>query len=263
MTSIVIKGGADFSANAVGFRAPVSSGLVGWLFIGGRDGDTSAQKIARSTRNMAFNDYTAVVVGSPTISTGYATLTAANYIQTDIPETESFTLLAVMRNPDTLANAAHNPAIINTAGPNTLAEGRGIYFVMDSGTSAPPGRLRTYVSYGTAGSGTTTTGIVSPTDLASQFEFVYATADDAAGAYTLGSRTEGVNGSGSFTAGARLLNAAGNPFRIGAAYSTSVAAGSVDLAFAAIYDRSLSPTEIGTVYEFVQAYLDAKYSLAI
>ena len=264
MTSILVKGGADFSANAVGWRAPVQPGLVMWLLIGGKAGDTTAQKNARSTKNLAFTSNSAVIIGTPTINTGYGSLNFTNYIQTDAPETASFSLLAVARNTDTLASNAHQPGLIATAGITTVANGAGIHWLFGSAAAAPPARLASYVSVGTPPSATTvvTNGANLP-NASSQFEFVYLTADNTAGTISMGSKSESLVTPGSFTAGTRCLNAAGSTWRVGAEYATSTAGGQADFAMAAIYNRALSAAEITTCYAFMQTYMSLNYSIPI
>lgn len=263
MTSIVVKGGADFSANAVGFRAPVPTGLAGWFFIGARGSDTTAQGTARTVKNLAFNSYSAALIGSPTLHTGYATFTSSNYMQTDIPETASHTMLAVVRNPDTLTDATHYPAIMGTLNNAGAAAGNGIALVQTSGTGGLPGRLTSYNSNGTPPSASTVVSNLNVTSLATGFEMVYVSANNATGEIVLGSRTESVTTSGSFTAGTRLINPAGTTCRIGALVNTSVATGSVDIAFAAVYTTALTSTEITTIYNSVAAFLTATYSITI
>lgn len=90
MARLIAKGvnAEDF---ALEYAAPVRRGLEGMFFL-----NSNLEKLAR---NYAPAKAQAKVVGSPSVSTNWATLTgASNYIQTEIDETESMTLFVIFRS---------------------------------------------------------------------------------------------------------------------------------------------------------------------
>lgn len=237
--------GADFSISPIGFAAPVSSGLEFWNYFGGT--------AAKTVRNLAVGKAAPSVVGTPVISTGFATFASlANYLQTGVLDQAEVTLLAVSRAPNLQANTFGDT--ITTRNGNGAAAGSGLRY-----NYAAVGSSKGIVTASRNSSGTDAelTGVLS-TDPQNNWGF-YAARIGAA-YHRLDNRTTGQTISGSVANPRSTPN--GLAYRIGSAYVNNSIAAPVDVAFAAIYSRCLTDAEITAIYAKVQSYL-ASLSITI
>lgn len=243
MTTILTVKGADFSANAVGFEPPVTDGLEAWFYLGG--------SAALSVKDLSFNA-DALVVGSPTYSTGYVTCTSlSNYFTTSVGDSAAGTILAVARWPTGQTGTA--TGIISSAkmsGSNTASVEQYLTTVAE-----PTGTLVGDLGYNevpTAVFGQLTS---NPINTRAFYAHSWSQADASR---RLRNLTESTTSSGSIS-GTRQIS--DRTFRLGSSYNTRT--GTIELSFWAKYSRQLTVDEEDEIYVFVQRFLADKRSLTI
>ena len=247
---LVLKAsGSDFEANAVSYLPPVAEGLMYWGFLN--------DSVAKLGRNFAPGGLPVSVVGSPEVSSAGAVLDVNRYIQSEVRQTPSMTLI-VVGNP-VLDGAEQGMFISNytSARPGVLAgisSGVSLYCGGDdpgdgkfrlnanvssfSGVSGAPSSIRQASLFGL--------DIARPAFLAMTFDasekitrvFNLSTGDKAQTAAFTESVDIGVT-----------------PFRIGASPLTSYPNRAKHQHFAAIYNRKLSEAELALIYTRIKAYL--------
>lgn len=193
----------------------------------------------------------AAIVGSPTYNSAYATLSGANYVQTQVQERYQYTLLAAVR----IRNSAPNKAVtiadtyatdLNIDAGTTKF---GTYFTMAQTTSTdPPGTLSVRIGVGLPDPTTPIIGFMNPT-----LSIADVTAWRIVGVVCYGITSKVVdltaNTSSAIAnapAGYRRFPAYTNKYRIGSDYS-AFANGQIDVAAWQHYDRALTDVELNTV----------------
>lgn len=254
MATVIRITGADFSANSVGFIAPISSGLLGWWYLGGSVAETQQDRAGIANATLS---------GSPTIGNGYVSFggfSSGQYLTTAIEEVEEMTALVVARSTE----AAHSGTDLPMFVSNFAGSGVGFSIYISDGT-VPAGTVR--IGAGQDNNGTLQPQIttnISVTD-ASVWNFYAARLAD-----TSSDNTQALNERKLFNKTTAQTNSTNNyprvvganVMRIGAGYTSSFT-GSCDVAFAAFYDRALSDAEVETVYQSVKDRLAGKHSIAI
>lgn len=256
-TLMTIGGSADFSANSAGFIAPVSSGLVGWFYLGGTVAETQQDRAAIANATLA---------GSPTLHDGYVSFSgysSGQWLQTAIAETDEITLLTVAKSSDTFVDGTHKPMFLSNFGTDSGSGGAliGASLYIDGGT-APAGTLRLGGGQDTSGTYTAYVSTTFSTTDVSVWNF-YAgkmLAAGGTGSRSLINSTTDQSNSASPTVPRRSNTV--RLFRVGAGFSSSFS-GSCDVAFAAVYSRALTDTEIETIYQAVKTRLAGKHSITI
>lgn len=242
MTTVLTIKGADFSANAIGFTPPVTSGLKGWWYLG--------QNAAQTVKDLAFLE-DALVVGTPTYGTGIATFTSlSNYLQTGVAEEADGTVLFAARWPSPQSGTA-------TGVPYSALNGSpydaGLQCYITS-VSYPSATIVNFL--GKSGGTANIFSQITSNDISTRafYSCTYA----STGAHKIRNITAGTSGSGTFS-GARTLN--GGDIRIGSSNNTRNA--TCEMSFWAYYNRVLSEPEQDSVYAAVKQFLADKRSLTI
>lgn len=249
--------GADFSANAAGFIAPVARGLVGWFYLGGTVAETQSDRAGIANATLA---------GSPTIGDGYVAFggyDAGHWLETQVAETDTCTIICVARSADTFGSGADKPMFVSNYGTDSGSGGSllGASIYIDGGT-APAGTVRFGTGYDNSGTyGTSTSTTFSTTDV-SVWNFYAGKVLPAGGSGTkkLINSTTDQNNTTSPTYPRRSNTV--RPFRIGAAHNNTFG-GICDVHMAAFYDVELTDAEIETIYQAVKTRAAAKHSMTI
>lgn len=249
--------GADFSSNAAGFIAPVARGLVGWFYLGGTVAETQSDRAGIANATLS---------GSPTIGDGYVSFggyATGQWLETQIAETDTITMLVVAKSSDTFASGDHKPMFLSNYGSDSGSGGAliGASIYIDGGT-APAGTVRLAGGQDNSGTYTAYTSTTFSTTDVSVWNF-YAGKMLAAGG--TGSRKlvnsttdQSNNASPSYP---RRSNTVRN-FRVGSSYSSSFG-GTCDIHMAAVYNVELTDDEIETIYQAVKTRAAAKHSITI
>lgn len=261
MATLITIQGADFSANSVGFIAPVTTGLLGWWWLGGSVAETQQDRAGIAN---------AVLSGSPSIEDGYVSFggySSGEYLTTAIEEVDEFSLLVVARSTEGAHSSPDLPMFVsnygNDAGNGGVPLGASIYI---SAGTVPAGTVR--LGAGQNNNGTkqaqinTTFSVAASTGwnfYAGTLADTSADTSQALNARVLYNSTTGQSNSSSNYP--RVPHSA-NTMRIGAGYDSAFS-GSCDVAFAAFYSRVLSATEVETIYQAVKTRLAALHSITI
>lgn len=261
MGTLITIAGADFSANSVGFIAPVSSGLRGWFYLGGTVAETQQDRAGIANATLA---------GSPTLHDGYVSFGGygtGQWLQTAIAETSEITLLCVAKTSAALAADATRPMFVGNygadAGNGGVTIGAAIYI---SAGTPPQGTVR--LAGGQNNNGTKQGNIsatFSTTDVtvwqfyAGRMEQTDASTSAANNARKLFNKTTAQTGT--TNAYPRVPHSI-NLLR-GGSGSSSQFGGSCDLAFMAVYNRVLTDAEVETIYQAVKTRLAGKHSITI
>lgn len=240
MTLQINLAGAN-AANPIGLSPAVTQNLRGiWRF-----GNTAALTQKNRWRGAAE---VAALVGSPTINSTYAAMqSGSNYLQTNILETDAFTLYAVWRSGAAFAAAATRPALGGNHGQSAgQAYGSatfGVTWYVSGTTGLPQATVGAGTSFDNAGVPAQSTVSLSVAN-ASLWRFM-AFRQSADGSKVLKDLTAGTSivGTGTYT---RLKNTS-NTIRGGSMVST-VASGALDMAFYAIHDAALTDAQDALVY---------------
>lgn len=261
MATILTVTGADFSANSVGFIAPVADGLVGWWYLGGTEAETKRDRAGIANATLG---------GSPTIHAGYASFggfSSGQWLQTEVTETAAFTMLCVARSTEAAHSGTDLPMFVsnygNDAGNGGTTIGASIYVA--SGT-APAGTVR--LGGGQNNNGTVQGQISTTITVAAATSWNFYAGRMAS---TSADNTQTLNARHLFgkTSGQshttnnypRVVHSA-NRMRIGSCFNSGFS-GSCDVAFAAFYSRALTDDEIETIYQAVKTRAAAKHSITI
>jgi hypothetical protein len=257
----LVAKGADFSANAIGYEAPVTRGLRYWGFIGGGTSSDATARATRMKKNWLSGGANAALIGAVSVNDYFASgfKSGANYLDTGIAEEDSQTLLLVSRvpgatasNPTTDLSANASRPMMAGNGGSTALPGWNLYYSSTPGL--PQGTLS--FTYYVDASGTVTQ--VSSTTLTvpdvTAWKCHAAVIESGVGSRVRG-LTSGTNTGVKAEARTRVKGA--TPIRIGAG-GRSDFAGLHDIAFAALYGVALTDAEIDTVYAAVKSYLAAR-----
>lgn len=249
--------GADFSSNAAGFIAPVARGLVGWFYLGGTVSETQNDRSGIANATLA---------GSPTVGDGYVEFggySSGQWLETQVTETDTLTLITVALSADTFADGAHKPMFVSNYGADSGSGGTvlGSTIYIDGGT-APAGTVRFGTGYNNSGSYGVSTSTTFSTANVATYNFYAGKVTPAGGAGTkklLNSTTDQSNGtSPTYPRRSHTLN----KFRVGAGYNSSFS-GTCRVHLAAFYNVELTDDEIETIYQAVKTRAAAKHSITI
>lgn len=261
MATILTVTGADFSANSVGFIAPVADGLVGWWYLGGTEAETKRDRAGIADATLG---------GSPTISPGYVSFggySAGQWLQTQVAETAAFTMLCVARSTEAAHSGTDKPMFVSNygqdAGNGGVVNGASVY--IDGGT-VPAGTLR--LGAGQNANGTvqaqvntnfSVAGSTSWNFYAGRLASTSADNTQALNARHLFGKTSGQSHT---TSNYPRVPHSVNKMRIGSCFNSGFS-GSCDVAFAAFYSRALADAEIETIYQAVKARMAAVNSITV
>jgi len=257
MATVLTITGADFSANSVGYLAPVAEDLLGLWFLGGSVAETQLDRAGIANATLA---------GSPTIADGYVSFggyATGQWLETTVMETDNITVLVVARSADTFAAGATRPMLLSNYGTDSGSGGAllGVSIFVNGGTP-PAGTLILAGGQDNGGSYSAYINTTFTTTDVSVWNF-YAGKMAAAGGTgsrkLINSTTDQTNNtSPSYPRRSNTVR----PFRIGSSHSASYG-GICDVAFAAIYGRVLTDDEIETVYQAIKTRLAGKHSITI
>ena len=256
MTTILTIKDADFSANAIGFSPPVTSGLIGWWYLGGTQ--------ALTEKDLSFTG-NATLAGSPTIEDEYVSFGGAStgqYLQTTLADPVDISMLVVARTSATFGSAAQRPMYIGNYGADSgysnTQHGAGIY--TESGT-APSGVTRASQSHDITGTVTPSTSPALTIATLSSWNFMCSSYAQSGGAKRFRCITTAQSGTATQTA-TRVPHTT-NKLRIGASFNSSVFGGACDVAFAAVYNVALTTNQEDAIYEFVARFMLDRRSITI
>ncbi len=261
MATILTVTGADFSANSVGFIAPVADGLVGWWYLGGTEAETKRDRAGIANATLG---------GSPTINAGYASFggySSGQWLQTAVTETAAFTMLCVARSTEAAHSGTDLPMFVSNYGSDAGNGGAsiGASLYVASGT-VPAGVVR--LGGGENSNGTIQGHISANISVAAATSWNFyagrleSTSSDitqALNARKVYDKTTAQTGTA--TSRPRVPHSV-NKMRIGACFYSGFS-GSCDVAFAAFYSRALTDDEIETIYQAVKARMGAVNSITI
>lgn len=236
---------ADFT-----FVPSVLPGLQGWWNIG--------IDSARSRKNWAPDKPAATMLGSPVYySGGYAQFSAqASFMQTDIIETNDYTVMVVARMPNAQAITTQRPALVgNYQGPaiaDPLVTSQGVLLWKFDANE----RMRNQ-AFRRDGGGATNIGSSNNlnTDL-DTFQCYLATVNGLVSKVvnlTTGDQSSFTHSLPRYPASTKI--------RFGSAYSST--SGETDMAQAAWWSRALTDEEIATAYNQMKAYQLGRFGRAI
>lgn len=261
MATLITIQGADFSANSVGFIAPVTTGLLGWWWLGGSVAETRQDRAGIANATLS---------GSPTIAAGYVSFggfSSGQYLTTNVTEVDAMTLLVVARSTEGAHSSTDLPMFVSNygtdAGKGGVPIGASIY--VSAGT-VPAGTIRLGAGQNNNGTVQGQINTTFSTSTATSWNFYAGTlADTSEVTSTTGNArilynmtTDQSNETSNYP---RVSHSA-NKMRIGAGYSSSLS-GSCDVAFAAFYSGVLTEAQITTIYDSVKARLAALHSITI
>lgn len=240
---------------AGGFRPPVSSGLLGWWWLGGDQASTEKDHAYIGNGTLA---------GSVTLHDGYASFagySAGQWLQTEVAETNDLTLMCVARTSDTLASAAYRPMMMGWFGgdPGYASQGNGSCLYYGSTSGLPQGFLRGTVGHVTAGT-------VSLDDTAPQtvpdvtaWRFLAVSFDDTSNVKLVSDLTAAASATNTIST-ARSPHTV-NRLRIGGGFNASFS-GACDVAWAAVYNRALTAEEKADTRAFVNTVLSDRHGFS-
>lgn len=241
--------GANFEANAVSYLPPVPEGLLYWGFLN--------DSLAKLGRNFAPDGLPVSVVGTPDVSSSGAVLDVNRYIQTEVRQAPSMTLIAV-GNP-VLDGAEQGMFISNytSARPGVIAGTSFGVSLYCGGDDADAGlfKVNANVSTFSGVSGAPSTlrqatlsnlDITKPAFLALTFDGT----EKIVRVYNLS--TGASSQAAAFT---EAIDIGVSPFKVGASPLTSYPNRPKHQHFAAIYNRKLSEAELGFIYARMKNYL--------
>lgn len=242
MSGILIRvKGASFEANAVGFIPPVADGLEYWNFFSG-----GANKV---TRNLALGKAGSTLVGVPTYNADSAVFTAATaYLQTGVDDTAEMTFIAVAK--PLIDASAHiissfsAPRVNGAGGGNS--QGKSLWFTGGSSGDGLVQAVAAQARWDGVGSSSTLTSSGSLGLPVGQWQAITGLMGPTSNQLRLPA-------TGFIDTDTPLLqpDLSTGKLRIG---SATVGNASVEIAFAAIYNRVLSAQEADDVYAFLKGY---------
>lgn len=251
------------SSGAIGsdFVIPVTSGLLGWWFLGDTVADTQ-------------HDYAgiadAVLTGSPVLTQGFVTFAgyaAGQWLQTSVTETAAFSIVVVARSSASFATSATRPMFVSNygtdAGNGGVALGAGI---LVSGGTAPAGGVILHGGQNNNGTKQTQTNTTFTTTNVAGWNF-YAGRLESVDSNTAATNNPRklYNETAAQTATTNnypRVPHSSNTMRIGAAYNSTFG-GPSDIAMVALYSRALSDGNVDDIYDAVAARLLDRYGMVI
>ncbi|WP_343595503.1 hypothetical protein [Pseudomonas sp.] len=229
----VVAKGVDAEQYAVEYAPPVRRGLEGIFFT-----NTSLEKAAR---NYAAGKSAGSIVGAPVVNDAYITCKGmTNFIQTNILETESLTMLVIAKSSALGGSPDEIPLVCGSYGSGALS-GACMYMPV-------PDRLSGTGGFGNDdASNANVTASISPTPTSKWG--LYSVQVSPAGVTTKG-HTSGLTNTFTQTVPRRL---AGRTMRIGSGYSNSQK-GTVDIAMFQHYSVLLTADELAKTVADIRAY---------
>lgn len=253
--------GADFSGNSVAFIPPVVDGLLGWWYLGDSE--------AKSERDRA-GIADAVMVGSPTIETGYVSFGghgSGQWFQTDVVETKAFSMLCVARSTEAAHTGTNLPMFVSNYGDDAGNGGApiGASLYVASGT-VPAGIVRVGGGQDNAGTVQGQINTLITVAAATSWNFLAGRMESTSSDNTQQLNGRKIYGKTSAQTGTssnfpRVVHSV-NKMRIGASYSGGFS-GTCDIAFAAFYNRALTDDEFETAYQAVKSRMAAINGITI
>lgn len=253
----LILPGVNGSAYAREFRPPVSSGLVGWWWLGGTEAKTEKDHAYLANATLA---------GSPTIETSYVSFGGYNsgqWLQTEVAETNDFSWLVVARTSDALAASSTQPTIMSTwssADPAYSSQTNGSLIYYNATSGLPQGTLVGGIGHVSAGTVTVDNGATLSIANAGEWAFLALTYNDTSNVKVLYNRSTGTSNTN--TVATDRSPRSNLNLRIGGGFNTSFR-GTCDVAFAAAYSSALTAQEVADTYAFVQTCLSDWHGLTI
>lgn len=220
--------GADFSGLGLGFTAPITSGLVGWYWLGG---DTTKA----SANHASLTAPAAIQMGTVTHNQGYTAFAANARLQTELPDTAEITMVAVARHP-TGGPSGVNGSVMGFYGsgqaPYTGSFGPFLAFNGPTSVQAGGGRDN--------GAGNVSQATVVTTSTGSATWNVLAMTFGNASPLRIDNLRDGTSNTAANTA-ARVVNTTRNII-IGS-FGLGGTTGPIDIAAAVIFNRQLTQAE--------------------
>lgn len=232
MGTIQTVSGADFSANAIGYNAPNTRGLVG-LFLPGNT-------LAQSLKNLLAGGVAAAALLTPAVSPGYISGAAGSGVQTSISDTPSLTWIAAVRAPVLgTGNPTFNYYFGTTSGSTT---GVGVY----TGAAAA---FNAYGFYTPSGGGTAVNKAAQVAMSAvNTWQLIAFVQDNAAGTIQLFNLTTGVTGVATATGGTLVPGTTPIQFGTAPAAKNGNFQGDSDIALFEAHNVALSLAELQAIY---------------
>jgi hypothetical protein len=228
----------DFSNAYDEFLPPDTTNLTYWGFMGG--------SLAESVRNWAPGEADSTPIGAPVVESTHIQCNGSlNYLLTDADETSSMTMIMVVRNADTLADAAHRPVFFSNAQSPAVVDGGRTTF----GVAVMMNTATTLNGYSGRWNGSANSGGVSITDTLANFAYVEYRVSETK--RILRDRTNSliVN-----TDSTIARDPGTGKFRIGSAITAD--SGLSDIAMLAAWNRYLSDSEVDEMYALMQQIMD-------
>lgn len=236
MGSILTISGVDFSANAIGYNAPVTRGLIG-LFLGGA---------ATGLKNLAPSGGVAVEVGSPVIQTAYQSNTFGNYKKLPFGDSPSMTMVWAVRVP-----------VAPSSTPTTTWLGGSYNFSTGAGVQAVIGNMTASGAFNPSGGG----AVVDKSSTVAfsawnSWVMLAIVIDNTGQTIQVFNLSAGSAGALTGTGGTLASNASTTLFE-GSDPQASSGSGAAqnDIAFSEYHNTSLSLSELQTIYNAMKPIL--------
>lgn len=242
----------NFSRNAVTRVGPVMNNMTGWFMLG--------LDATQTVKNLAPGGSDATIVGTPVIRQSYATLGGSSYLQTNISETNAYTVLAVARLRDGVTSP-HGGTILacdtlDAASSGGATKLGALLAILQDSATVLTGSVTNRGQYGVPSSQTIAQGVptLAITDT-SQWRLVAATV--SATTLLIEDLTAGTSASlpGSVN-GFRMPNTS-TPFRIGVDNGPNFNC-AIDISEVVIYGRALATAEKASMHSFMQGFQSAR-----
>lgn len=257
MATVLTITGADFSANSVGYLSPVADDLLGLWFLGGSVAETQLDRAGIAN---------GVLAGSPTIGDGYVSFggyATGQWLETSVMETDTITVMVVAKSSDTFGSGANKPMFLSNYGTDSGSGGAliGTSIYIDGGT-APAGTVRLGGGQDSSGTYTAYTSTTFSTTDVSVWNLYAGTMTAAGGTGSRVLYNSTTDQSNNTSPSVIRRSNTVRPFRIGASHSNAFG-GVCDVAFAAVWGRVLTSTQVETMYQAIKTRLAGKHSITI
>lgn len=227
--------GADFSGLGLGFTAPITSGLVGWYWLGGDAAKASANLVSVTAP-------AATPAGTMTHYQGYTAFAANAQMRTELPETAEITMIAVARHPTGGPSGVNGSVMGNYGvGQAPYTGSFGPFMALNSASTVQAGGGRDN------GAGNVQQLTVTTTTTGSAAWNVIALTFGNASPLRVDNLRDGTSNTTVNTA-ARVVNTTRN-ILIGS-FGLGGSTGPMDIAAAAIFNRQLSAAERTLLYTY-------------
>ncbi len=228
MTIVIKDPNAVYTRHLGNLYLPVTDGLVLLHYLG-----ESADK---SVINYAPDGNAGIVGGVPTYNANSVIFSAGNFIDTDVLDSNSHTMFAVVKRTIT-------PAVM-LGNISTTNDFSGLYIYNSPFRSF-------FQAWTSASSNEAIAGTAMTVD--GGFEFIAGIMDDTAKTKTQYRMTAGITGSAINTAGKARVLSGTNPMRIGAVVGGASFLGAIELGCVGMFDRAIGTTELAVIYAHIKA----------